>query len=83
VIAAVVAAVLLIGITLAVRSRFAAPATNAVVAASPSPSVEPTPSPSPTETPTPQERKPVVKPKKESKGRSLVNKVKRMIKNPF
>ena len=83
VIAALVAAVLLIGITLAVRSRFAAPATNAVVAASPSPSVEPTPSPSPTETPTPQERKPVVRPKKESKGRSLVNKVKRMIKNPF
>ena len=83
VIAAIVAALLLIGITLVVRSRIAAPATATVVAASPSPTVEPTPSPSPTPSPIPEARKPAVKPKKESKARSFVNKVKRILKKPF
>jgi serine/threonine-protein kinase len=77
----VVAAVLLIGITLAVRSRIANAPTEAIVAASPSPTETPTPSPSPT--PKPQPSKPVVQPKKESKGRSLMNKVKRLFKKPF
>jgi len=80
---AVVAAALLVGVTLAVRSRVAAPATDPAVAASPSPTVEPSPSPSPSPSPRAQERKPAVQPKKESKGRSLVNKVKRIFKNPF
>jgi serine/threonine protein kinase len=87
VIAAVVAAILLIGITLVVRSRIVTPATNAVVAVSPSPSptVEPTPapSPSPAASPKPEARKATVKPKKESKLRSLGNKFKRFIKKPF
>ena len=83
--ALVIAAVLLVGVTLAVRSRIAGPATNPVVAATPSPSVEPTPSPTPTPTPAPapkpQEEKPVITPKKE--GRSFANKVKRFLKKPF
>jgi len=83
VLAAVVAAILLIGITLAVRSRNAAPATVAIVAASPSPTVEPTPSPSPTASPKPVAKKPAVKPKKESKARSFANKVKRILTKPF
>jgi serine/threonine protein kinase len=83
--ALVIAAVLLIGLTLAVRSRIVGTATNAVVAASPSPSAEPTPSPTPTPAPTPkpQEEKPVITPKKEEKGRSFANKVKRFLKKPF
>jgi predicted cobalt transporter CbtA len=83
VIAAVVAAVLLIGITLAVRSRNAALATDAIVAASPSPTVAPTPSPSPTASPKPEAKKPAVTPKKESKARSFANKVKRILTKPF
>src|SRR6266545_1918225 len=84
-IAAIVAAVLLIGITIWVRSRNAALATNAVVAASPSPSVTPSPSPTPAETPGPPEKKPVVKPTEEEKPKkpSLFNKVKRFLKKPF
>ncbi len=83
IIAAVVAAVLLVGITLAVSSRNSVPPTAAIVTSTPSPTVEPTPSPSPTATPKREARKPIVQPKKESKGRSLVNKVKRIFKNPF
>lgn len=83
VIAAVVAAVLLIGITLAVRSHNSIPPTAAIVTATPSPTVEPTPSPSPAATPKREARKPIVQPKKESKGHSLVNKLKRIFKNPF
>src|SRR6266511_3827103 len=84
-IAAIVAAVLLIGITIWVRSRNAALATNAVVAASPSPSVTPSPSPTPAETPRPREKKPVVKPTEEEKPKkpSLLNRVKRILKKPF
>ena len=83
VIAVVVAALLLIGITLAIRSRTATAPAEMVVAASPTPTVEPTPSPSPSPSPSPkaQARKPVAK--KESKGRSFVNKFKRIFKNPF
>jgi len=66
--ALVIAAVLLIGVTLAVRSRIAGPATA---------------SPTPTPTPKPQEEKPVITPKKEEKGRSFANKVKRFLKKPF
>lgn len=80
---AVVAAILLIGATLAIRSRNATSATP-VVAASPSPTVEPSPSPSPSpsaaETPKPVAKK--TPPKKESKG-GFVNKVKRIFKKPF
>lgn len=83
VIAAVVAAVLLIGITLAVWSRNPIPPTQAIVTATPSPTVEPTPSPSPAATPKREARKPVVQPKKESKGRALVNKFKRIFKKRF
>jgi serine/threonine-protein kinase len=84
VIAAVVAAVLLIGLTLAVRSRFAdAPAAN-VLQASPSPTVQPTATPTPEPSPSPKAaaKKPVAKPKKEEKG-GLLNKVKRIFKKPF
>jgi serine/threonine protein kinase len=85
-IAVVVAAVLLIGITLTLRSRNAAVATDAVIVASPSPSVEPSPSATPAQTPNPPERKPAVKPTEEEekpKKRSLLNKVKRILKKPF
>lgn len=89
IIGAIVAAVLLIGLTLAVRPRIAAPSPNAIVTASPSaiasPSatLEPTPSPSPTPSPKPAAKKPAVKPKKDPKDRSLMDKVKRIFKSPF
>lgn len=79
VIAVVVAAVLLVGIILAVRSRNGfAPA--AMVTASPSPTVEPTPSPSPSPSPKAQAKKPPVQPKKKE---NFLNKVKRIFKKPF
>ena len=86
VIATVVAAVLLIGITLAVRSRFVASPADPLVAVSPSPTAEPTPSPSPSPSPSPTptiEPKKPVEPKKEGKVKSFANKVKRFIKKPF
>ncbi len=83
VIAAVVAAVLLIGITLAIKSRNVVPAAPAIIAASPSPTVEPSPSPSPSPSPKPQALKPTGKPKKESKAGSIMKKVKRIFRNPF
>jgi serine/threonine protein kinase len=84
IIAVVVVALLLVGVTLAIRSRIAvAPADAALAGASPSPTVEPTPSPSPTAAPKREVRKPVVRPKKQSKGRSVLNKFKRIFKNPF
>lgn len=90
IIAMLVAALLLIGITLAVRSRFAASSAEPIVAASPSPSPSPTaeatpqpsPSPSPSSSPKVESKKPV-QPKKESKVKAFANKVKRLIKNPF
>jgi serine/threonine-protein kinase len=83
IIAIVVAAVLLIGIVLAVRSRNAVSPADPVVAVSPSPTPEPTPLPSPSPSPSPkvEPRKPV--PKKEGKLRSLTNKIKGMFKKPF
>jgi hypothetical protein len=86
VIATLVAAVLLIGITLAVRSRFVASPADPLVAVSPSPTAEPTPVPSPSPSPSPSpkvEPKKPVEPKKEGKVKSFANKVKRFIKKPF
>lgn len=79
-IAAVVAVVLLIGITLVVRSRRADVPPEAV-GASPSPTVEASPSPSPSPSPRRAAAKPSPTPQK--KGNSFVNKVKRIFKNPF
>src|SRR5712691_812552 len=81
--AAIVAAMLLIGATLMLRSHYIAPATEANASASPSPTVEPSPSPSPSPSPTREVRKPAAKPKKESKGSSFVKKVKRIFRSPF
>jgi serine/threonine protein kinase len=86
IIAAVVVALLLVGITLAIRSRRTTASPEvALVSASPSPTIEPSPSPSPSPTATPKReaKKPVTKPKKESKVRSFMNKLKGKIKNPF
>ena len=84
VVAAVVAAILLIGITLAVRSLIMSPGTEAVVAASPSPTVEPTPSPLPTTTPALKQEvaKPTPTPTPEKKG-SRVGKVLKKVGNIF
>jgi len=84
VIAIVVAAVLLIGILLAVRSQnFVTPA-EPVVAVSPSPTPEPTPLPSPSPSPSPKvEPKKPVQPKKEGKLKTFTNKIKRIFKKPF
>ena len=81
--AVIVAASLLVGATLALRLRNDSPSTAAAVAASPSPTVEPSPSPSPSPSPTPlRVAKPSPTPKKQSKG-GLMNKFKRILKNPF
>jgi serine/threonine-protein kinase len=80
-IAAVVAAVLLIGITLAVRSRRADVPTEATLAASPSPTVETSPSPSPSPSPRRAAAKPTPTPKKG--GNSFTRKLKKIFKNPF
>lgn len=87
VIAAIVAAMLLTGAGLVVRSRSqGAAGNNALTGPSPSPSptVSPSPSPSPTPTATPkQAKKPPAKKKPE--GNSFVNKSKGLLKklNPF
>jgi serine/threonine-protein kinase len=85
--AAIVAAIFLIGITLVVRSRIVTPATDAVVAASPSPTVEPSPNPLPSPLPTASPRqaikKPAEKPKKESKAGKIMHKLKGLFKKPF
>jgi serine/threonine-protein kinase len=82
--AVVVLAGLIFAIVLAIRSRHAtAPAEVQPVSASPSPAGEPSTSPSPTATPKHEVKKPAVQPKKESKTRSFVNKVKRIFKKPF
>jgi len=85
VVVAVLAAILLIGATLAVRSLISAPIPQAAATATPSPTVEPSPSPSPTPGPSPNRevRKPAAKPTKESKSSSFVKKVKRIFRNPF
>ena len=80
--AVIIAAALLVGATVALRLRSATSST-AAVAATPSPTVEPSPTPSPTPTPAVQRAaKPTPTPKKKPKG-GLVNKVKRIFKNPF
>jgi serine/threonine protein kinase len=79
--AAVIAAMLLLGTGLAIRSRNMWSAAQPVAAASPSPTIEPSPSPSPSPSP----KRAVAKPspaKKDSKG-GFVNKVKRIFKKPF
>jgi serine/threonine-protein kinase len=87
VIAGIVAAILLVGITLGVRSRIATPAPDNLVAASPSPTVEPSPSPSPSPSPVesqkPAPKRVVPPPKKESKLKSIGKKVGRFFKKPF
>jgi len=91
VVAAIIAAMLLTGAGLVVRSRNAASTdSNAIAAPSPSsspaPTAEPSASPSPSPTPKREARKPVAKPKEE-KGRSLGSKikggVKKIFRNPF
>jgi serine/threonine protein kinase len=70
VIAIVVAAVLLVGITLAVRARFAAaPAPDPLVAVSPSPTPEATPLPSPSPSPKREAAKPTPTPAKDRGSR--------------
>jgi serine/threonine protein kinase len=90
IVAVVIAAAIIIGIALVVRSRNAiAPAAAAVEVASPSPTVEPSSSPSPSPSPSPPPaakapaKKPAAQPKKESKVGAVVNKVKRFLKKPF
>jgi hypothetical protein len=87
VIAAIVAAMLLTGAGLALRSRNAGlAAPNAITGPSPSPTVEPSASPSPSPSPT-ASPKPVKKPTptKKPEGNSFFNKSKRALKklNPF
>jgi hypothetical protein len=86
VLAVAVVAILLVGVTLAIRSRQVhgpAPVELPQVSASPSPSVEPSLTPAPTATPKREIKKPEPQPKKESKARSFVKKVKRILKKPF
>ena len=78
---AIIAAVLMIGAALAIRSRNASQASMPV--ALPSPSASPTPSPSPSPSPAPtQKPKPSPSPRPKKKG-GFVNKVKRIFRNPF
>ncbi|MEK6282223.1 MAG: serine/threonine-protein kinase [Acidobacteriota bacterium] len=81
--AVIIAAFLLVGVTMAIRFRNASPA-DAALTAIPSPTIIPSPSPSPSPTPTAQRavKKPSPTPKKQTK-RGFVNKVKRLFKNPF
>jgi serine/threonine protein kinase len=83
-IAVLVAALLLIGATLAVRSRITNAPAEMIVVGSPTPTAEPTPSPSPSPSPRPTPRKAATPaPKKESKGKAIVNKLKHLLKKPF
>jgi serine/threonine protein kinase len=77
------AALLLIGTAVALRSGSDASLTNVNAAATPSPTPTPEPSPSPSATPKRAARPAATPKKKESKARSLVNKVKRIFKKPF
>ncbi|HEV7684484.1 MAG TPA: protein kinase [Pyrinomonadaceae bacterium] len=82
--AVVIVALLVIAGVFAIRSRNAA-APAPLVAATPTPTPEPSPTPSPSPSPSPKvvEKKPAVQPKKESKAKAFVNKVKRFLKKPF
>ena len=79
-VAAIIAAVLLVGVALAIRSRSTSQASAPLAVASPSPSVAPSPSPSPSPTASPVRA--VAKPTPKKKG-GFVNKVKRIFRNPF
>jgi serine/threonine protein kinase len=86
VVGAVLAAILLVGLTLAVRSRIVTTAPNAIVDASPSPTVEPTPSPTATPTPKREAAKPTPSPTPENKGSKVgraLKKVGKILKKPF
>ena len=79
---AIVVAVLLVGFTLAIRSRDASMAIAPAAIASPSPSIEPSPSPSPSPSAEPSPKRAVAKPTPKKKG-GFVNKVKRIFTKPF
>jgi eukaryotic-like serine/threonine-protein kinase len=85
VITAIIAAMLLTGAGLVVRSRnYGSAEPAAITGPSPSPTVSPSPSPSPSPTPTPQQvKKPP--PRKKTEGNSIFAKGKRALKklNPF
>jgi serine/threonine protein kinase len=85
IIGTVLVALLLVAITVAIRSRNATAPVDAITSASPSPSptVEPTPLPSPAAVPKREAKRPVVRPRKQSKVRSALNTVKRILKKPF
>jgi serine/threonine-protein kinase len=83
VIGTAIVAVLLIVLTLAVRSRFIGPAPAAGVAATPSPTVEATPTPAPTPTPKKEERKPAAAAKPSPTPTKKRSFLKRIFRNPF
>lgn len=81
--AAILAAMILIGASIVIRSRTTPPAIQHAAAASPSPSVEPSPPPSPLPSPSPKRATPSPSPSPEKKKGGFVNKVKRIFKKPF
>ena len=82
-VAAIIVAVLLVGIALGIRSRNNSEASAPIAVASPSPSPTPSPSPSPSPSPVPSPTaRAVAKPTPKKKG-GFVNRVKRIFKNPF
>ncbi len=82
ILAPVIAAVLILGVTVAIRSRNTLQAPAAIAAASPSPTVEPSPSPQPSPSPSPKRAAATPKPTPKKKG-GFVNRVKRIFKSPF
>lgn len=83
-VAAIIAAVLLVGIALAVSSRSNLQESAPVALPSPSPSPTPSPSPSPSPSPVPSPTaRAVAKPTPKKKQGGFVNRVKRIFKNPF
>jgi len=86
VVGAVLAAILLVGLTLAIRSRIATTAPDAIVAASPSPTAEPTPSATATPVLQREAAKPTPTPTPEKKGSKVgraLKKVGNILKKPF
>lgn len=80
-VAAIIVAVLLVGITLVIRTRNNSEASAPIAVPSPSPTPSPSPSPSPVPSPSPTARA-VAKPTPKKKG-GFVNRVKRIFRNPF
>ena len=78
----IIAAVLLVGTALVLRSRSTL-SSAPVAVASPSPSVEPSPTPSPSPSPSDQPKRAVAKPTPEKKKGGFKNTVKRIFRNPF